>query len=127
MAVVYPKKILIVDDEPDVLTSLRNILQRAGFIVFTASTGEAALEVSVTNLPDLIFLDIVLPGMEGSEVAAVLRENPKTAQIPIVFLTGIISKEEESQGSVRSGRHYVLAKPASKEDILAMIQNVLPA
>lgn len=127
MAVIYPKKILIVDDEPDVLVSLRNILQRANFIVFSAATGEEALEIAVNKLPDLIFLDIVLPGMEGSEVAAALLENHKTAQIPIVFLTGIINKEEESSGSVKSGRHYVLAKPASKEDILEMIRNVLPA
>lgn len=125
MAVVYPKKILIVDDEPDVLTSLRNILQRANFIVFSAATGEEALEIAINKLPDLIFLDIVLPGMEGSEVAAALLDNPQTASIPIVFLTGIINKEEESSGSVKAGRHYVLAKPASKEDILEMIRNVL--
>lgn len=125
MAVVYPKKILIVDDEPDVLASLRNILQRANFIVFSAATGEEALEIAINKLPDLIFLDIVLPGMEGSEVAAALLDNPQTASIPIVFLTGIINKEEESSGSVKAGRHYVLAKPASKEDILEMIRNVL--
>lgn len=127
MAVIYPKKILIVDDEPDVLTSLRNILQRANFIVFSAATGEEALEIAANKLPDLIFLDIVLPGMEGSEVAAALLDNPQTASIPIVFLTGIINKEEESLGSVKAGRHYVLAKPASKEDILEMIRNVLTA
>jgi len=65
--------------------------------------------------------------MEGSEVAAVLLENPKTAQIPVVFLTGIINKEEEALPGVKSGRHYVMAKPAAKEDILAMIKNVLSA
>ena len=127
MAVVYPKKILVVDDEPDVLTSLGNILRRANFIVFSAATGEEALEIALSKLPDLIFLDIVLPGMEGSEVAAALLEDPKTAQIPVVFLTGIINKEEESLPGVKSGRHYVMAKPAAKEDILAMIKNVLSA
>ena len=60
-------------------------------------------------------------------MAAALLENPKTAQIPVVFLTGIINKEEEALPGVKSGRHYVMAKPAAKEDILAMIKNVLSA
>ena len=129
MAIQYPKKILIVDDEEDVLIPLGNILKRANYIVSTTTNGEEAIKLAKAQRPDLIILDIVLPGLDGGSVADILSNDPVTARIPILFLTGILSKEEEllskKEGGKKSGKHYMMAKPVSAEDLLEMIQKIL--
>ena len=131
MSPLYPKKILIVDDEADVRFFLSNILKRAQYAVFSAATGEEAIELAKTRQPDLIVLDILLPGVDGGSVAETLSEDQATAAIPILFLTGILSKEEEllgkKEGGVKSGKHFMMAKPVAKEELLAMIAKILCA
>lgn len=130
MASIYPKKILVVDDEQDTLAALSNILKRAQYAALSVSNGEDAIELARQKHPDLILLDIMLPGIDGGSVAETLSIEPSTADIPIIFLTGILSKEEEltkkQAGGRKSGKHYVLAKPVAKEDLLALIQKILP-
>jgi DNA-binding response OmpR family regulator len=120
------KKILIVDDEQEILTFLGNILRRANFEVFTSDRGKVALELAKNLLPDLIVLDIVMPDIPGDELAVLLSANPSTAGIPIIFLTGILTKEEESLEN-NTGRRYVLAKPVSPQTVLETIKKVLQA
>ena len=131
MAIVYPKKILIVDDEEDTLISLGNILRRANYIVSTTTNGEEAIKLAKANHPDLVILDIVLPGLDGGSVADILSNDPATANTPILFLTGILSKEEELQGrkegGKKSGKHYMMAKPVSAEDIREILSKILPS
>ena len=131
MAIVYPKKILIVDDEEDTLISLGNILRRANYIVSTTTSGEEAIKLAKANHPDLVILDIVLPGLDGGSVADILSNDPATANTPILFLTGILSKEEELQGrkegGKKSGKHYMMAKPVSAEDIREILSKILPS
>lgn len=119
------KKILVVDDEEEILEHLTNILERAGYTVITTSKGKKVLELAQNQRPDLIILDIVLPDMDGSEVARRLAESPSTAGVPVVFLTGILKKEEEINVE-KTGKSYIMAKPVTGEDLLEMVSRVLP-
>ncbi|MFH1678892.1 MAG: response regulator [Candidatus Omnitrophota bacterium] len=119
------KKILVVDDEEEVLTHLSNILRRSNYQVVATSSGKKAVDLAINLRPDLIILDIVMPDMGGSEVAAVLVGNPDTSNIPIIFLTGILSRQEEESLGSKNGRHYVVAKPITGRELLEMVNKVL--
>ena len=104
------RRILIVDDEGDFveMTTLR--LEQAGFSVETAADGETALKKAPFFRPDVILLDLKLPDMEGWRVAELLRENPKTRQIPIIILTAAHPKDI-AQRTERLGIERVILKP----------------
>lgn len=80
-------KILIVEDEPDIVELLAYNLHQAGFETTTASNGEDALRHVNIHPPDLILLDLLLPGVDGLEVCQMLKDNPETAHIPVIMLT----------------------------------------
>lgn len=115
------RKILIVDDEPDVLKLLGERLEKAGYSVIRAREGKEAVELAVKNGPDLIILDIAMPGMDGSEVAAVLRANEKTKAIPILFLTCLFTKQEEKVCGHLLGQNFFIAKPYDVKELLGEI------
>ena len=117
-------RVLIVDDEPEVLSSLGNILRRINYEILTAATGTEAIKSIGSEKPDLIILDVMLPDMDGGDVAAAIERNPATAQIPIIFVTGVITKQEETK-ELKSGKHYVLAKPVTVEDLQKTIRLAL--
>jgi two-component system sensor histidine kinase/response regulator len=118
------KTILLVDDEKETLAFLAKSINRLGYQVMTASSGAEAIGIAQDNPPDLIFLDIVMPDITGDDVADVLSKNPVTADIPIVFLTAIVTKQEEPVIK-KTGKRYLLAKPATPEEISAIIQKIL--
>jgi len=117
------KRIVVVDDETDILVYVAKILHRENYEVNTTASGKEALEIAKRLKPDLIILDIMLPDMSGDQVATALTEDPATAEIPIIFLTGIIRKGEESEG-LKSGKHYVLAKPITSQELLKVVKQV---
>ena len=119
------KKILVVDDEQEALTHLTNILKRANYQVISTTKGKEAVDLSLKLKPDLIILDILLPDLEGSQVASTLKENSSTSGIPIIFLTGMLSKKEEEFLGGKRGRDYVLAKPVTQEELLGLVSKVL--
>lgn len=105
------KKILAVDDNKTSLKLLELRLNASGFSVITATDGEKAIELAKSSLPDLIVMDINMPGMDGGEAADCLKNDPETKHIPIIFLTSLLSKEEAAaQGGTIGGRFF-LAKP----------------
>lgn len=118
-----PKRILVVDDEEEALGHLKSILERSHFEVSTATNGKDALELIKNSRPDLVILDIVMPGLDGGDVASALSENPATQNIPVIFLTGILTKEEELLGKT-TGRHRVVAKPVAPKELLSLIAEV---
>jgi CheY-like chemotaxis protein len=124
MSNTVPKTILIVDDEEEALTSLSNILRRADYEVIATAKGSDAINLAKNLRPDLIILDIVMPDIDGGDVAAILSENRLTAGIPIIFLTGILTKEEELQGKI-TGKHCVIAKPVMPDKLLKIIVETL--
>ena len=118
------KKILIVDDEKDALFILEKELAARGYSIIVADNGNDALNLAKSEHPDLIILDIWMPGMDGPEVAAKLGEDPKTKDIPVIFLTCLFQKREgEEQGRVVAGK-VLIAKPYSIEGLSAQIERL---
>lgn len=120
------KTILIADDEKEVLTFLTNILRRAGYKVISTTRGSEVLALAQQSPPDLVILDIIMPDLSGDAVASHLMEKPATAKIPVIFLTAILTKEEEGRRG-GFGRQFVIAKPATPEKILELVKNALQA
>ena len=123
---VYNKenlKILIVDDNEIDLELLEAILMRIGFQkIIKSKSGEEAIRLVEEYPPDLFFIDIMMPGMAGDEFRGLLKENSATKDIPVIFMSGIISKEEEKAiGGRLSSGDIIVAKPFSKERITKAI------
>ncbi|MFB3919813.1 MAG: PleD family two-component system response regulator [Candidatus Velamenicoccus archaeovorus] len=112
------QKLLIVDDEPDVLKLLGERLTKAGYEVIKASCGKEAVALAQKKTPDLIILDIAMPGMDGSEVAGILRKDAKTKDIPILFLTCLFTKQEEKVCGHLLGQNFFIAKPYDVGELL---------
>ncbi len=118
------KKILVIDDEPSILTLVESILAANGYEVFTASDGQEGYDKAQQYIPDLILLDVVMPKMDGSAMAEALRMNPVTEDIPVIFLTGLVEKDEEERASQQIGGNIFIAKPFTPGELLSMIGNV---
>lgn len=103
---------------------LTKILERANYEVISTSTGQEAVGLAKKQQPSLIILDVVLPDIDGGEVASILSKDSSTANIPIVFLTGVIRKDEEAEG-LKTGKRYVIAKPVVVEDLLRIMDQAL--
>lgn len=118
------RKILIVDDEHDIVQFLGLRLTNSGYKVLKAYNGVEAIKIAKKELPDLIILDILMPELDGSKTASLLKEYPETKDIPVLFLTCLFTKEEEKQGSVRGGVYFV-AKPYDGDQLLRVIKENL--
>jgi CheY-like chemotaxis protein len=121
------KKILIVDDEVGMLESLERKLEADGFEVILATNGQEAAERIFSYTPDLVFMDIVLPDIEGSEIVRRLQSDPVARKIPIVFLSGIVASgtdSRQSQVKVGGWEYRALAKPFTYRDLREMIDDV---
>lgn len=125
MAEGQGKSILLVDDETDILDSLAGFLKRRSFEVYTAATGKEGLRIAKEKKPDLIVLDLILPDIDGSDVASELLQDPKTRNIPIIFLTCMVTKPEQDETGVYIANRCIVAKPCKPEEILALIKERL--
>ncbi|TBR16326.1 response regulator [bacterium] len=114
-------KILLADDEQDIVEFFGRILYREGFEVVTATNGEACVDLAKKTHPDLIMLDINMPKMDGGAVAQKLSEDKMTANIPVIFVSGIITKADEGTDRGR----LMISKGSSKEEIIKKIKMVL--
>ncbi len=121
---VTPRQVLIVDDERDLLDLLSFNLRRAGYDVRTAATGREALASIAARTPDLIVLDVMLPEMTGTAVAAQVRANPETAHIPIIMLTAK-SQEADQVVGLSAGADDYVTKPFSFKVLAARIGALL--
>jgi len=119
-----PKKtILLIDDERDILDSLSSFLSRSGYGVLVADNGKEGLRLAKNDLPDLMILDLMLPDIDGSDVAVELLQGPATREIPIIFLTSIVTKlEQEETGEIIANR-CIVAKPCKPEEILSLVKS----
>lgn len=121
------RRILLIDDEKDLCFFLKTNLENTGeFDVLVSNRGDKGIKLAQEEKPDLILLDILMPGMSGDEVAEFLLDNPATAKIPIIFLTSMVTKEETGENSLkkRGGRSF-MAKPITTDEIVAAIKQVL--
>ncbi|MEI6872254.1 MAG: response regulator, partial [Verrucomicrobiota bacterium] len=118
------KKILVADDEPDVLDLVALNLQRAGFDVLKADDGEQALRLARDEMPALLVLDLMMPGLSGLEVTKLLKQSPQTARIPVVMLTAKADEVDRIVGLELGADDYV-TKPFSPREIVLRVQSVL--
>ncbi|MFO7979629.1 MAG: response regulator [Candidatus Aminicenantes bacterium] len=118
------KKILIVDDDPEILRLLASRLKNSGYDVVSASDGESGLKKAITKKPDLVLLDIIMPGLNGFEVCKRLKENDKTKLIPVIMLTALAGEKDLSKG-LEEGAVCFITKPFSAEDLLHKIKTAM--
>ena len=119
------KKILIIDDEEDITFFLKiNLQTRKKFKVYTATNGKAGIKTAIRKKPDLILLDIMMPGTDGFDVLQTLKENIKTTAIPIVMLTALEQDETKAKASSLYSCDYFI-KPIEMEKLITGINNIL--
>jgi DNA-binding response OmpR family regulator len=120
------RKILVVEDDADQLEIIRLVLEKAGFAIGTAANGNDALVKTHSILPDLIILDLMLPGLNGFDICETLRKNPVTASVPIVMLTGLCSQFGRL-AALESGADDFLTKPFKMEELVSKVDKLLRA
>lgn len=117
-------KILVVDDEPDILEILSYNLKREGYIVITASNGEEAIKLAKAEKPDLIVLDVMMPGMDGMETCDKIRNIPELSNVIIAFLTA--RSEDYSQiAGFEAGADDYITKPVKPKVFISRIKALL--
>ena len=117
---------LIIDDSPTIVFALKKILRSAGFVTFEALDAESGLIIARTEIPDLIFLDIILPGINGFAALRALRRDPITQHIPVIMISGNEQATELFFGS-RIGADDFMKKPFSRFEVFARIERLLDA
>lgn len=119
------KKIMVVDDEPDILTTVGQMLELSGFEVIRAASGKECIKklTQSSAKPDLIVLDIMMPEVSGWDVAAKIKENPSWNEIPIVFLTAKGDVMSIGMGGMTSEDYIV--KPFDIKDLIDRIKKIL--
>ena len=118
------RHILVVDDDKVTLRTLERILIRAGYSVIPLSLGREVIKVAKDRSPGLIILDIMMPDMDGGDVASVLKSDPETKNIPIIFLSSLVTEREEQSSSKEHGL-YFMSKPFERDKLLRKIRNTL--
>ncbi len=113
--------ILVVDDNPVIVKLLQELLIRAGYRVMKVSSGEEALEALVEVKPDLVLLDVDMPGKSGFAVCRAIKQNPHTTDIPILFVTARAGREDIIEGFAAGGLDYI-TKPFTRAELLARVQ-----
>jgi adenylate cyclase len=121
---VAPPKVLVVDDTPQNVKLLADLLGVKGYGVTTAATGEEALACVAAEMPDLILLDVMMPGMSGYDVCRTLRADPATALLPIVLVTSLDPHQERVKG-IDAGADDFLSKPINQPELFARVKSLL--
>ena len=119
-----PKEILIVDDEPDIVVPVQFLMEQQGYHVTTANRGEDALDLICRHKPDLVLLDIMLPGIDGYEVCEIVRLNPDCRNVKIVFFTAKGRETEIAKGLALGADAYI-TKPYSNAELAAKVKELL--
>ena len=116
-----PKKILVVDDEPDILEFLQMVLEEEGYLVLTAEKGEALEKIRNEVLPDLILLDMLLSGKDGREIVKQLKHREETKHIPVIMLS---AHPSAGRTVLQAGADDFIAKPFDIDDLLSRIAQI---
>ncbi|RWX51704.1 regulatory protein, luxR family [Candidatus Electrothrix marina] len=116
--------VLIVDDDEGTRLTIKHIVESAGYQARTAAGGHDALKMAQGKLPDIIILDLVMPEIDGYEVCRRLKADPRSAQVPIIFLSGLISAQEKVKAFDAGGIDYIV-KPCSTVELLARLHTHL--
>ncbi len=117
-------RVMVVDDSPTDVEHLRQILQRAGYQVLQATSGQDAIDMIRLERPDCVVMDVVMPGINGFQATRTLSRDPQTASIPIVVVS---SKNQETDRlwALRQGAKEYVVKPVKERELIAKINSVL--
>jgi two-component system cell cycle response regulator len=118
------KKVLVIDDLPENVFMLQDRLEHEGYEVITAYDGQTGIEKTRNELPDLILLDVMMPGITGFEVCKILANDIKTKNIPIILVTAKIGAEDTKEG-LEAGAFDYIKKPFNKIELLARVNSAL--
>lgn len=118
-----PAKILVVDDVPENVRLLEAVLVHRGYEVVTATDGPAALDVVETEEPDLILLDVMMPGLDGYAVCSQLRANHATAALPVIMVTSSVGQERKK--AIEAGADDFIPKPFNHDELLTRVRSLL--
>jgi twitching motility two-component system response regulator PilH len=118
------KQIMIVDDSPTDAHLLQKMLEKNGYQTLTAGNGNEGIEVARLLRPDLILMDVVMPGLNGFQATRELSSNPETSSIPVIIVTRKDQKVDRVWGIRQGARDYV-TKPVSETDLLSLINEAL--
>lgn len=116
-------EVLLVDDQSDTAALVEHYLQKAGFVVRRAETGEQALAAIPVLRPSVVLLDIMLPGIDGLEVCRRLKADPQTFEIPVILVTGLTRREDRVRG-IEAGADDFLSKPVHPEELVARVRTL---
>ena len=120
------KRILVVDDDPAITRMVKLNLEQTGrYDVRTENMGRRAIEATREFRPDLIMLDVMMPGMLGSEIAAQLQADQELRTTKFIFLTAFVTKNEELRSAGQIGGHTFVAKPISADDLCRVVEDHL--
>jgi len=123
------KKILLVDDDFDFLEATKSMVESSGYVTDTAENAQDGLEKAKKGKPDLIVLDVMMPGMDGWEACEVLKNTPETRDIPIIMLTAVASNVRQTAYTHQSGKQTdaddYIPKPVEIPDLIARIKRLL--
>ncbi len=119
-----PASVLVVDDEPNIVLSLEFLMRQAGFEVRIARDGDAALAAVAERAPDLVLLDLMMPGRDGYEVCQAIRGDQRCAHTKIVMLTARSREVEREKGLALGADEYV-TKPFSTRELVARVRQLL--
>jgi len=118
------ERILVIDDDPDMVAFVRKSLELDGFRVESAGDGEAGIEIALADPPDIVLVDVMMPGTDGFEVVRRLQTRPATASTPIILMTGKVNVRDLVEGLEAGADDYV-TKPFDIQELLARIKTVL--
>ncbi len=118
--------VLVVDDSPTELHILKGFLEGAGYTVLLAESAESGIEQARSAKPDLVLMDVVMPGLNGFQATRQLRRDPETGDIPVILVT---TKDQETDRTwgLRQGAKEYIVKPVERDDLLSRIKDVLTA
>ncbi len=117
-------RVLVADDDPDILALVAYRLERSGYEVLTASDGADALRLTIAHRPDLVVLDVMMPRIDGYGVTRAIRSHPPTERTPVVLLTARVQEADIARGFEAGADDYV-KKPFSPQELKARVQAVL--
>jgi len=118
------QKVLIVDDDPNILMSLEFLMRKSGYSVFIARNGKEALELLDSNMPDIALLDIMMPDVDGYEICRYVKKNKKLKACKVVFISAK-TRESDIQKGYDAGADLYITKPFSTRQLMAKIQELV--
>ncbi|HCS71459.1 MAG TPA: two-component system response regulator [Rhodospirillaceae bacterium] len=117
------KRVLLAEDEPNIVESLTFILERSGFEVATTTNGRQALEVAQSDTPDILILDVMLPELDGYEVLRRLRADTRTKTLPVLMVTAK-GQREDRETAMKCGADMFITKPFVNSELIAAVEKL---